>query len=62
MTRHYPAMGRVLSQKGTQLHEKTIRAWMIRLLEDEPMELVIVGSMTDAEAVRRKLGLQNSAL
>ncbi len=55
-------MGRVLSQKGTQLHEKTIRAWMIRLLEDEPMELVIVGSMTDAEAVRRKLGLQNSAL
>ena len=42
MVRQYPAMGRLLSQQGSQLHEKTVRGWMIRQLQDEPMDLLVI--------------------
>jgi hypothetical protein len=58
----YPNMARLFSEKGSKLHERTIRGWMIRRLADEPMDLLILDAITDPEAVRRKLGLQNSAL
>jgi len=62
MVRQYPAMGRLFSQKGNHLHARTIRAWMVRQLDQEPMDLFALDGMTDPEAVRRKLGLQNLAL
>jgi hypothetical protein len=58
----YPNMARLLSEKGSKLHERTIRGWMIRRLADEPMDLLNLDAITDPEAVRRKLGLQNMAL
>ncbi len=42
MVRQYPAMGRLLSQQGSNLHEKTVRGWMIRQLQDEPMDLLVI--------------------
>ena len=45
MAKQYPAMGRLFSQKGSELHEKTIRAWMIRELDQGPMELILFDPM-----------------
>jgi hypothetical protein len=58
MTRQYPAMGRLVSQQGNSL----IRVRMVRQLDQEPMDLLILDGITDPEGLRRKLGLQNMAL
>ena len=47
---------------GHEGQEKIVRARIIRELGAEPMSLLILDGQTDPEAVRRKLGLQNSAL
>jgi Initiator Replication protein len=47
---------------GSKLHQRAVRARMIRDLEREVMELVVVDNLTDPEAVRRKLGLSNLPL
>lgn len=58
----YPNMARLLSEKGNSVHDKTIRARMIRRLVEEPMAVLIVDGVTDPEAIRRKVVAQNLPL
>jgi hypothetical protein len=51
-----------LWRTGSKLHERAIRARMIRDLESEPMNLIVIGGTADPTTVRRNLGLQNLAL
>jgi hypothetical protein len=48
--------------EGSKIREGALRAWVIRQLAEEAMELIVVDNLTDPEAVRRKLGLQNLPL
>jgi hypothetical protein len=58
----YPNMARLLFDKGNTVHDKTIRARMIRRLAEEPMSLLIVDGVTDPEAIRRRVVAQNLPL
>jgi len=58
----YPGMARLLSEKGSKLHDKTVRGWAIRRLAEEPLDLLALDEDTDPEAIRRKLGLSNLPL
>ena len=50
------------TKEGTAMHNAMIRSRIVRHLDQEPMDLLIVDGTTDPEAIRRKLGLQNLAL
>jgi hypothetical protein len=50
------------TKEGTAMHDAMIRSRIVRHLDQEPMDLFALDGMTDPEAVRRKLGLQNLAL
>lgn len=50
----------LISQKpGSKLEQVTVRRLVIAELDQEPMELLVLGGSADPEAIRRKLGLQN---
>ena len=50
------------TKEGTAMYDAMIRSRIIHQLDQEPMDILIVGGSADPEAVRRKLGLQNLAL
>jgi hypothetical protein len=50
------------AKNGSFILTEMIRSRIVRQLDKEPMDLLIVDGVTDPDAVRRKLGVQNSAL
>ena len=50
------------TKEGTVMHNAMVRSRIVRQLDQEPMELLAIDGITDPEALRRRLGLQNLAL
>ncbi len=50
------------TKEGTAVHNAMIRSRMVRQLDQEPMAILTLDGVTDPEALRGKLGLQNLAL
>jgi len=63
LCRQKPSMARAITERSdSAMVVQLVRAFLIRQLDQEPLDLVIVGSELDPETVRRKLGLQNLPL
>jgi len=56
--RERPAMAQYF-KIGSKIHESVIRARMIRELEDEPMDLLVIDPAINWEALRRRRATQN---
>ena len=52
----------LVKRSGTKLEEVRVRSFMIRQLEYEPMDLLVLGSDADPQVIRRELGLPNLPL
>ena len=58
-----PSMARIIAERSdSAMVVRMVRTFVIRQLDQEPMDLLVVGGDADPEVVNRKLGLQILAL